>query len=69
METDEIIYEIEKNWKRYTWERSDLLDTLDEYECSYIMTSEIDGVVYEGTGWYTCGELISVDDITRRWKE
>jgi hypothetical protein len=35
----------------------------EEREGYYEMTTEWNGVIYEGTGTYSCGELILVDGI------
>lgn len=50
-------------WNTLEWEKGDLLDVLDCYERTYIMTAEANGKTYIGTGWYTCGELVEVEDI------
>ena len=51
-------------WHDLEWERGDLIDEdIDEREERYIMTAESNGITYEGTGVYSCGELITVDDI------
>jgi hypothetical protein len=53
------------NWKELEWERGDRLSyDPEEREACYIMNAEKDGVEYEGTGVYSCGELIEVTDIT-----
>lgn len=51
-------------WTDLDWERGDLLDfDAEEREKYYIMTAEYDGKKYEGTGIYSCGELIIVENI------
>ena len=51
-------------WHDLTWERGDLIDEdKDEREEYYIMTSEANGIIYEGTGIYSCCELVIVDNI------
>ena len=60
----ELAAEIEKNWSSYQWERGDLIDEdKDEREEYRIMTCEVEGFTFEGTGTYSCGELIIVDNI------
>ena len=51
-------------WHELTWERGELLEEdIDEREEGYLMTAEHNGITYEGTGIYSCGELITVEDI------
>lgn len=51
-------------WTDLQWERGDLIDAdIDEREEYYIMTAEDSGIIYEGTGVYSCEELIEVQDI------
>ena len=50
-------------WTDLDWERGDLLDTIDEYDKTYLMTAEANGIIYEGTGWYSCDELVEITDI------
>ena len=51
-------------WDELDWERGDLIDfDSEERESYYEMTAELYGVKYEGTGVYSCGELIIVDGI------
>ena len=51
-------------WDELDWERGDLIDfNPEERESYYEMTAELNGVKYEGTGVYSCGELIIVDGI------
>jgi len=50
-------------WTDLEWTRGDPLDTIDIYDKTYIMTAECDGITYEGTGWYSCGELVEVTDV------
>ena len=55
---------IEKNWNQYEWEKGDTLDTDPEEREEYcVMTCEVEGFTFEGTGTYSCGELIIVDNI------
>lgn len=62
-EYGDIEREIPK-WTDLEWECGDLLDTdPEEREENYIMTAECDGITYEGTGVYSCGELILVENI------
>jgi hypothetical protein len=52
------------NWKDLEWERGDLIDEDREERAEYyIMTAESNGKTYQGTGVYSCGELITVDDV------
>jgi len=50
-------------WTDLQWTKGDLLDTIDVYDKTYIMTAECNGIIYEGTGWYSCDELVEVTDI------
>ena len=60
----ELAAEIEKNWNQYEWERGDTLDADPEEREEYCgMTCEVKGFTFEGTGTYSCGELIIVDNI------
>lgn len=60
----ELAHEIEKNWRRYEWEKGETLDTdAEEREEYCVMTCEVDGFTFEGTGTYSCGELIIIDNI------
>ena len=64
IDPEELAHEIGKNWKQYEWERGDLIDEdKDEREEYRIMTCEVEGFTFEGTGTYSCGELIIVDNI------
>ena len=55
---------IEKDWKRYEWERGGLIDgDVDEREEYHVMTCEAAGFTFEGTGIYSCGELILIDNV------
>ena len=57
-------YEDLPKWDELDWEQGDLIDfDAEEHEGYYIMTTEWNGVTYEGTGTYSCGELILVDGI------
>lgn len=61
---DDILYDIEKHWQDYSWERGDLIDfDTEERQYNYIMTMEFNGQRYEGTGVYVCDELIIVENI------
>jgi len=61
--SDDRLPDIPK-WTALEWERGDLIDKdMEEREEYYIMTAESDGITYEGTGIYSCGELIIVDNI------
>lgn len=60
----ELAREIEKNWRRYEWEKGETLDTdAEEREEYCVMTCEVDGFTFEGTGTYSCGELIIIENI------
>lgn len=51
-------------WNQLQWEQGELIDfDAEEREGYYVMTAELNGVKYEGTGIYSCGELILVDGI------
>ncbi len=51
-------------WTELEWEQVDLIDfDPDERMYNYIMTAECNGVKYEGTGVYVCGELEIVENI------
>ena len=51
-------------WDELDWEKGDLIDfDAEERESYYVMTAEHNGIVYEGAGIYSCGELIVVDGI------
>jgi len=51
-------------WTELEWECGDLIDEdKDERAEYYIMTAESDDKQYQGTGVYSCGELIEVEDI------
>lgn len=64
IDPNELAREIEKNWRQYQWERGDLIDRDPEEREEYcIMTAESEGITYEGTGIYSCGELILVENI------
>ena len=61
----ELAYEIGKHWERYEWEKGETLDTdAEEREEYCVMTCEVEGFTFEGTGTYSCGELILIDNIT-----
>lgn len=59
---DDAMPEIPK-WNDLEWEQGELLDILDGYERTYIMRAETDRAIFEGSGWYCCGELVIVEDI------
>jgi len=64
IDPEELAHEIEKNWNQYEWERGDTLDADPEEREEYcVMTCEVKGFTFEGTGTYSCGELIIVDNI------
>ena len=64
IDPEELAHEIGKNWKLYEWERGDLIDEdKDEREEYRIMTCEVEGFTFEGTGTYSCGELILIDSV------
>ena len=63
-EPNELAHEIEKNWRQYDWERGDLLDRDPEERAEYyVMTCEVNGIIFEGTGNYTCGELELIENV------
>ena len=52
------------NWKDFWWDMGDLLDRDPEERGERrIVTAEQGGITYEGTGVYSCGKLIDVEDI------
>jgi hypothetical protein len=60
----ELLAEAKRYWSLYNWERGELLsEDKDEREEHYTMTTEICGLPVIGTGTYSCGELILIDDI------
>lgn len=60
----ELAHEIEKNWRRYEWERGDTLDIDPEERAEYcVMTCEVKGFIFEATGIYSCGELITIENV------
>ena len=64
IDPEELAHEIEKNWNQYEWERGDTIDADPEEREEYcVMTCEVKGFTFEGTGTYSCGELIIVDNI------
>ena len=65
----ELAYEIEKNWWQYEWEQGEWIDGMpEEHENCYVMTCEVDGMTFEGTGTYSCGELILIEDVEHKIK-
>jgi hypothetical protein len=63
----ELAREIEKHWGKYEWEQGDLIDEdKDEREEYRIMTCEACGFTFEGTGTYSCGELIVIDNVEQK---
>lgn len=51
-------------WHDLDWKCGDLIDEdKDEREEYFSMTADYDGITYEGTGIYSCGELTVVDNI------
>lgn len=64
IDSKELAHEIEKNWNQYEWEKGDTLDTDPEEREEYcVMTCEVEGFTFEGTGTYSCGELIIIENI------
>lgn len=60
----ELARVIEKDWSNYEWEQGEWIDGMpEEHEVTHVMTTEVHGIVFEGTGVYSCGELIEVTDI------
>ena len=67
IDPEELAHEIGKNWKLYEWERGDLIDEdKDEREEYRIMTCEVEAFTFEGTGTYSCGELIVIDNVEQK---
>jgi len=65
----ELAYEIEKHWWQYEWERGEWIDGMpEEHENCYVMTCEVDGMTFEGTGTYSCDELILIEDVEHKIK-
>ena len=63
----EIARQLEKNWEFYTWEQGDVVDLMiDEHQGTYLVTTVVEGVEFEGLGTYSCGKLINVEDV--EWK-
>lgn len=61
---NEIRDVVEKEWRRFSWERGDKIDADPEERIeNYIMTMEADGYLFEGTGVFCCGDLISIENI------
>ena len=64
VDLSDLLYDLNNNWSNYEWEQGEEIDRMpDEHEVTYIMTTEKYGIVFEGTGVYSCGELIKVRDI------
>lgn len=64
LDLSDLLYDLNNHWANYDWERGDLIDWDPEERAEYyIMTCEVSGIIFEGTGNYTCGELIEVTDI------
>lgn len=60
----ELARVIEKDWSNYEWEQGEEIDRMpEEHEVTHVMTTEVHGIVFEGTGVYSCGELIEITDI------
>lgn len=60
----ELLAEAKRYWSLYNWDRHELLsEDKDEREEQYVMTTYICGIEFIGTGTYSCGELILIDDI------
>lgn len=65
----ELAAQIEKNWEQYEWEQGDLLDRDPEERAEYyVMTCEAKGFTFEGTGIYSCGELILIENVEQKIK-
>ena len=65
----ELAAEIEKRWSSYEWELGDKIDEdKDEREEYYIMTCEVENMTFEGTGTYSCGELILIENVEYKIK-
>ena len=65
----ELARAIEKHWRQYEWEAGDLIDEdKDEREEYWVMTCEVDDFTFEGTGVYSCGELILIENIEQKLK-
>jgi len=62
--------EIEQNWNLFTWERTGKpLSNDDTEQYDYVvMTEDTDGIIYEGVGVYSCGSLISVEDVEKKYE-
>lgn len=60
----ELAAEIGRHWRQYEWEKGETLDTdAEEREEYCVMTCEVNGFTFEGTGTYSCGELIIIENI------
>lgn len=65
----ELAAVIEKNWNNYEWEQGEWIDgMLEEHEDYYVMTCEVAGFAFEGTGIYSCGELILIENVEHKIK-
>ena len=54
------------HWRNLDWERGELIDMIDVYDVIYTVTTDYNGNIYEGTGLYSCGELVEVEEIERK---
>ena len=60
----ELRNELRLSWAKREWEKGETLDfDPEERQEDCLVTTEIDGVTFEGVGTYSCGNLISVEDI------
>ena len=64
IDPNELAVEIGKSWSSYAWECGDMIDEdKDEREEYRIMTCEVKGFIFEATGIYSCGELITIENV------
>lgn len=64
LDLSDLLYDMNNNWRNYQWEQGEEIDRMpDEHEVTHVMTTEVHGIVFEGTGVYSCGELIEITDI------
>mgnify|MGYP000884890251 CR=1 FL=1 len=55
---------VQKEWRRFSWERGDLIDSDPEERSEYYeMMMEADGYLFEGTGLFCCGKLITIENV------
>ena len=63
----ELARVIEKDWRNYEWGQGEWIDGMpEEHENYYVMTCEVDGMTFEGTGIYSCGELILIENVEHK---